>query len=897
MKIIPLIPLICIVLILSSLSTPLAAQQPGTLELVIALDTSGSMSQRIASSNSNERNAIDAGNNLLYFGNGGNRVIVTEATDPDNLTFSTIETLIPWVAAYAAQNDNLEINATVLKFDTRADSLMPMTVLGRSEAQDGIQLDRPSGAARHSDFIELYREVEEIFSQGDEDARGALFIITDSPPCNPLGPPQTASGVAVRNEFCDNEALQLAPHLAQSARLPNRVQEYVFFINPYGRNGGSDKLSADTYWETYDSVRSVWDERVGSFFFDLDVVEELPQLMQRAVMREMGIASNHIMPETVTGINLSSEQYRSMGLLYSREGLFQIPPYQSAIDFLLLLDGDVQTQFTAADDTVSVDYRASSSQEPLRYAHIQHPPSGDLQVTAGGASVETWGILTSATPRITLVPSNPHQYQPQQILYQLFDGNEVLDVSEEDKPSFSLSISPPTESEIPLGALNINSEHNGFISSQFLPTESGTYEINLTVNRGQGDVWPVNMSYDYLDVDEPDRDLVVEPVVFNIAYEVDDEEASNPVEMPRSLPLTLTLTTSVSNNSIAIPEGITADVVFTSSPGQPDACLPVSRDAMLFSPTRSDATYTIDFDEQGLCNLDIDLQIANPLPPLGRESRAIEVPNLGRRVDVDNTTLLSVVVMTDDEEDITQNAPGAVDFGLDFPQTLDGNSSTALLVEIRDEENTPVWPVFERGATRANADYCEPTTPIVPFELAINDASDVNVAESLRICLQPTDVTGRYRAVINGLGLGTYTVAVTIDRDEPRLDVTTFEYDPEQFPADRTEIVGTLAVTIPPTLIIAGVAIAGGIIALVALILLWVNLNRKRLRGTVAFYAIPQERYHEQDDESVMQDIVKPLWQKQWPKSMGHQFRGREFLQTDYLKELQIQHLTGTTGG
>lgn len=886
------------IFVIFNMQSVLEAQETQTLELVIALDTSGSMSTSITSDDAGERNAIDAGNNLLFFPSP-NRSTVTEttATDPDDLRFITTEAILSWLASYAEYNDDIDIRVSVIGFDSTVTPILPMISLGAGQADSGIILDRPTNDDGNSDFIALYDEVNDIFSAGDSNSDAAFILVTDSPPCNPDGEPTSASGVRVRNEFCDNESGVLAPHLREATTLPSRVQEYVFYINPTGRSTGDNRYSIDEYWDAYDAVRSAWDDRVGSFFFDLEFVEELPAFMQQSIMREVGFALGDFNVEDVPNITLSASQYRSLGLIYSDDNDLSVPPFQSRMDFLLLpSDPETELDFSVEGDTINLEYLISSNQAPIRVARRDQPASGDWSLEADDGSLEVWAVPTPADVIVSLMPEQPRLYQAQRLVYQFIDNGNVLSVADITPPTFDLTIESPSGESIDLGSLVINDTEDGFESAAFLPIETGRYDIDLDVSVGQGSLWAADVSYDFLTA--PNTNLIVAAVAFELAYLVNGVEASNLVQLPRSLPLSMELTANSDGEQIDLPEGLVALINLDTSDDVDNSCLSITDDPMEIATDNRSASYELDFDDSGQCQVDIDLSLSSPLPPLNNSSVEIDSSGLGRNVTVDDTQLLSVSVLTEANENIEDNAVDATDFSLDFPFTSTFTpDSTSIIVEIRDANNQAIWPVFAEDATSADVEVCGTSERIVPFALRITNGTGRDVAQDNEICLRPTDVTGQYRAEIAGLNPGTYTVVVLVNRNTPELDTLQFEYNPQQFPTAETELSGILEVTVPLPL---WAMLAGAILAVLTVLLIvgrFSNRGQKRLRGSVALFAVSEEDYHLFEQGEHLDKVLAPVWSEAWPRSIEHKYQAYKFLSSEYVSDLNIEYLKGTTDG
>lgn len=918
--------LLCAAMLFSGGSSALAQDQTGSdddrLDLLIALDVSGSMGRNIAS---NER-ALDFGTTRLFIQSAGNvSVTRTQASDPSNLRVETTEVLIEWLSDYVANRDQLDVNVMVMAFDDEVTTVFGWEALGRATA--GTTLDVPSGD--HSDFLALYRAADDAFSEVENGSRQAMIVVTDSTPC---APQRSTDGICGLDRDMVTQVNQLPPLTG--------VSQHMLYLNP-------TNLNFTEYWDNYGQggdVRRQWQARLNDRFIELaDGVEELPASMIHTVLTEIAAASGVIPPDEVgTGQRLTPSQYAALGLTYTTGGDFDVAPYQSYFDTLTVFDNPSETvQFTTPDgesEEGSALFQTTGNR--LQAVRVSQPEPGEWDGPA-----ETWIAFRPAEVRVRLSSPNPLQYTPLSFFYELVDASEgtLISPQTEAVPEIDVTVRMPDGSRLQLGTMS--AEGDRFVSVPVLPLEPGSqYALSINVDAGSGALWNVVESTAYL---EPNSlpDINVQAVSFDTDFVVrrpaTGPDAAPPsragdrtITIPRSLPLAVTMTAEAGGQPIVLPEGISAELVFVPPDDEGDttnACPSADPVPLDIEDEREQAVTEINFAVAGTCDLEVRVSLESSIAPLQGNQRVLDVPRMARSVTVTDTERLTFFLI--DQAGTVIEEPNAAEIADDphyamnerqaNPPSYTPNTMT-LRVELRDEQGNPLttWPNFLPGAQRADADVCtgpetpdaeataEPGAPqivpgqqrIVPFSLRILNDNEEDVAAQREICWYASDNPGVYLATFSGLPAGDYTVQAVLDRGAPPLDFEVFEYAPVLFEntADRiTTRSLSMQIGTDPAIALQIVG-AIGTVVLAFVTGAFVIVRRRAdtvapLRGGIAIARVDSnlvDIFKSADNDERLSEPVDFPWRREWPRQNRQVFKASDFIE---VARLNIEMLEATT--
>jgi hypothetical protein len=905
-----------VLLVLLFLNVSAAAQDDmPVLDLVVALDVSGSMNRDATGST---LDAVDsAWRKLREIGD-----IDFNATDATGERFALTEMLLEWLAAYASNRTSIEINASVVTF-ANTSVLMDWTRLQRRNDDRLLDpLDRSAtqvAEAQNSDFIALYQTLGNLFNESDSsaNARRVVLLITDSIPCLPTG---IRDASAPRyDRFCEDVPAMIR-HINGLTELSN-TGEYILFVNP---------ISEAQRWTPFPGLRDAWVDRVSSdgAFTDLNSINELPAAMMNAVMREIAMTSDLTTgEESPANDPLSPAVYSRMGIAYAPNGRWNVGPYQTEMQLLAVMS-DSGADLTFTNDAAS-NVLYESGEESLRIVRVERPDPGSWGVQPAGV---VWAMFSSGQARISLQPENPTRFVPQRLVYEIVDESGTsLEITEETTPDFQITVrsSDNTESS-DLSAMELAADGQSLISPPFLPMTPDTYTLDIQVSPGTGELWQLAEDTNYL-VPDNVQPIQVAGMTFSAEFDVIEPENSHAVgevsttavTLPRSVPLGVEVKATMDNGEeISLPEGISAQVNITPAGG---SVCPPGRDMNIDPDTRDSATALIQFDEGGECRVEVALSITSSLQPLSGESSDVRVVTPARQVTITPTERLSLRLVGDNGEIVSQ------DMAEPAYQIIDRNStplqwdfnSVTLRLEIVNEDGEPVSPEFaefnqeagdrqhclvqtNRNLAEATADPSGSVSPstndnrIVPVRLQIT-LNEQDVARERGICFYATDTPGVYLANVTGLTAGDYIVRASIERGDPPLDLTRFEYAPNLFSDTSTsaEVTALLKVDYNPAMVIQ-IGAAAGFTALTGLgiVAAFTRYSAARiapLRIDPAIYRVPKSLASQPSDNLELDSPLEALWTGKVRRLHTYTFESTEFLRNPDLALLDIQHLTFTT--
>lgn len=905
---------------LSLPSTSRAQTERDTLNLVVALDVSGSMSRNISGNNA-EINAIDGTvASLFYQGDRSgffSRSVGTRATDPQGLRFEITRLLLQWLALYAQSQDGLDINATVLTFDQSTSTALPWTALDAGIAVSGLTLTAPNNSgARHADYIDLAVAINDALD--DRSGRSAALIITDSAPCDPND--TIVNNITVSDSLCQRR--HTPTHIVQMPDLPANVNEYLFFLNP-----ATNQINLDAFWDNYSTLREALNDRYGrQRLMDMESIDELTEQLVPVVLRELAVARGLRLPDDIFN-PLSVRDYATLGIAFSNNGAMTVPPYMSHINMLMALP-TAAAAINAIDDTgerVTTTPLYDSAESPLQIRQIDRPTPGTYTITATGGQIAIWTLYSPASARLSLQPTIPTQFVPQRLLYQLLDENDEP-LPGYAAPIFDIDVQPLGDDEqtANLNAMTYDDDLNGFVSPAFLPLQAGSYAADVNVQPGRSNVWSDVVAYDFLtppDVRETGFSVVSADfmAVFSVP-DRDDAVTASTVTLPRSMVVDVTVTSDVNNRVVALPEGLSLALNFDAA--ATNACPSDSPMALTPQNDRMQATAQLSFGIAGECDVRVTALLESDLPPLNGGEVDVDVQSATRTLTILPTRRLQFAFLpvnrdTPPEDNNTRPTYSMTERDPTPPEWA--YNTLPVRVIFYDEDGEPAWPVYIADSQRPDDHCATPTRTTtstgtldnvnvqIPLQLRVLNSNDDDVAPRYGICLEFTDNEGIYRTTIQGLPPDTYTLEAVLNRDNPQLWLDRYEYAPDLFAnATQTTAVLTteLVVTVDPLFL---VQLYGAIIFVVALVLLiLLRIIRWRLRtaaalsGTLAIYQVERRLYnlYRQSGDNVsnaMNFSVDPIWQRSLPNVNHVQYTPEDFIENDDIIRLNISQMVVET--
>lgn len=868
------------------------------LDLVIALDVSGSMS---VDASRTTFDAVDRGWRKLREVNGDSFA----ATDPAALRFGITDMLLEWLAAYP---EVVDINASVVTFADSASVALPWTALRRRGGDERLLSPLDTGAARseeqqNSNFMALYTLLRDLFSDRPAGSRRAVLLITDSVPCFPTG--LRDANAPLYDQYCE-EIPSMVRHVNALAGLGS-ASEYVLFVS---------SVSAIRRWEPFPGVREAWLQRIGSggAFIDLDSMAEVPAAVMNVVLREIALARGLIAPEDAPADGrLPQAVYGQLGITYTPNGRLNVGPYQTQMVVLAALpDADAEIAFTP-DPGTAVETLYGSENEALRIIRLTRPQVGTWAVEAKGGTVPVWALFSPARARLTLQPAQPTRFVPQQLVYELVDENgEPFEVNEATTPQFNITVVPPGGTAINLNAMEPTADNRAWISPPFLPTAAGSYRLEVSVLPGEGQWWRLSASSDFL-TPASLPPIQAAGMTFVAEYDVLEPENSPPVgdvtttavRLPRSVALGVRVTARLdTDQATPLPQGMSAEVRLTS-PGSATCPQPITQPMNIDPNSRDAAFIELRFAEAGVCRAEVLLTITSLLQPLSGRSLPVSVETGERQLTITHTEYLSLRLTTADG----QPPPPGESASSPLYHVID-RASTPLQwafntvhfrLEVVNEEGKPVEPQFAPGAQVPDRDHCEASDPkIVPVRLQIL-SSERDVAEERGICFYSTDAPGVYRASATGLTAGDYIVRASIERNQPPLNLAQQEYAPTLFDgsSDSAQVSAHLKVDYNPAMLlqIGGTALALLVVGLVTFAA-FTRFTARRfapLRIQPAIYRVPKALAARPAEDPKLDEPLAPLWERKPHAVHTHTFPLTDFAGHPDLVLLNIQELTFTT--
>jgi hypothetical protein len=932
------------------------SQQTPSLDLLIALDVSGSMD---VDTTKVDHQRVDMGWNRLRPLLDGQRL---PATDPSGIRYAVTQSILEWLAQYNLSQDNrIEINATVLAFSdvnpNPVSLLLDWTALRRDPgtgrlipplSQDDRLQDESTNRPQQANFIALYDSIEQQFARRTNATRRAVLVVTDSVPCYPDG---VRDNQPKWDPFCD-EVPSMVRHING---LPSTgiSGEYIFFANALNRT---------ERWAVFDSegepvVRQAWENRLRErgAIIDLDSMNDLAGEFMNAILREIALAQGLSAPEDLPVTqSLPPQLYEQLGVSYSTDGTFEAGPYQSSITVMAApASTDLALTFLDPDeDVVNGQPLFGSENQPLQLIKLTQPAIGEWSTRAGSSTrIPTWALYRPAEARLRFFPPNPRQYQPQQLVYELLDeAGELFEVSEALTPDFTLTLSSPgSDSPIELGdSMQVDEDGElagkAYISAPFLPLQAGPYRLNVAVEAGANAAWSLNVQNAFLMPANLTPSIQVDGVRFVPEFTIVQPEDSPgignvsnvDITMPRSLPLDVSLQLVDSQEqAIALPEGLEAQLEFETPANDTTNACPQSEPLPMPIVPVPDEDYSIArqqlrLETSGECNLRIELSLQSSLQPV--TNSVVSIPtDIERTLIVTSTQRLQVQIIGNDNQplppeiqDENQNPDFVMEDREPTPFVWDYNT-LVLRVEVTDEDGDLVNPVFAASALSPDRSYCQQPLPraeatadqqadavlpgledgrLVPFILSLTNEAEQDVAREQGICLYATDSPGVYLASLRALAPGNYDIRITGNRVEPALNFQLMEYAPTLFENDVENAFGvsaSLRVNSNPLIALqfGGAALATIVIVLgtIGTLIRWRQKTVAPLHVSMSIYQLSrslQQEYRHNPASNLLDNSLDAVWKKQLEKRNSFILQPGEFV-SPQMALLNIERLELTS--
>lgn len=928
--------LLALIAILLGISVAQSDDTPTpSLDVVVALDVSGSMDYP---TDRNRYPAVDRALRVL----ADQRLIgdTRPATDPNALRFTAAETVLEWLAAYSRQYpDKVNVSASAISFSDSTQSLMAWQTLERNN--DNVEtfidpLPRTSirstttNQPQNSNFVALYDTLSNQFDNRDDDSRRSVILVTDSVPCYPTG--VRDPNVPLYDNFC-TDIPSMVRHINALNDL-GRTTEHVIFINPLGAE----------HWgnSTFQTVKDAWERRlssVGGSFREISNIEALPAAMMDVAMRELGVTLGVIDTDTAQPNDpVTPEQYIQMGVSYSASGTFAVPPFQSYMDVLTLLPASTANfSLTTPQNTdAAVTSLYGTDGKVIRIGRVNQPMPGNWIANAPLAQdTPTWAMFRAGQATLSVDGDVPAQYGTVRFRYMLTDhtGNP-FPFTAETLPNITLEVTPPGSGNEPIILTNFSispDDANVLISPPLLALNTGNYGLSLSVTEGDEAVWRTDANYAFLQpISLPS--LTVNAVDFIAEYTVKGRvtastDTTTAVNMPRSLPLEVRLK---ANPEGVLPEGLVARVIFTPPQDTNSINVCPQESVVLGIPeNRSQAVSPeIRFDNDGACDLSVEVTFTSPLPPLNGAIETIRTSGNRRTVTVTRTQRLTYrLLQADGKTPVTMDTESA-SFTLNAPYDLGFTpNELRLRVEVLSENGRLTAPAFLAGEVGPNRQNCrvpsdsaaspssegetstEPLSAdisgqkVVPFRLVVTNSAAQDVAALNGVCLYATDLDGVYQAVLNGLGPDTYMVQVVLDNTSPRLDYERFEWHPDLFPEGfNVPHQVSAVIQVNPNLGVWGVYGGAAFVALLLVILIIILLRRRQQKVTAPLNGWPTLYYVDEENllmvdsasNSLYDEPQEPVWKAEPAPVNTLSYQARDFLNPKLIP-LDIEMLTLTT--
>ncbi len=770
----------------------------GRLDVIFALDVSTSMAHPVTRANHQQRDRA-----MRYVYENGEQ-FETIPTDPDKVRFEAIDFLGEWlqhfVTTQADRGYQLNVNASVVTFSDTSATLAGWVNLHNSE----LDLSIPSTPLeeRNSDFIELFGEIIELENtrleiQDDVLQKTVVIILTDSLPCDPA-----ASIVGARDASCGNTP-QMLTHLTATNLDPDgalsAAEKYLFVIPP---NDGTPERT-DAVRTIYGTFDDRWNDTVDQLTYLNNVHEFAPEVF-RVLLNEAA---------RVLGVPGSTDAdiFNTFGLVEVHDQSFNMRPYQTEVEMLMLSSSTARPSFNRDGDSVTgFSIEQSSTAGYYNRLLFETPRPGNWIISSDADIFSAWVSFSPARARIQFSNQGATQYTPLEIRYELIDNNDMpLQVEDAYAPVFDIVLSGPG-GEYTFDTFE--AEGNAYVA-YYLPIEDGLYTLEGTVIPDAS--WEDEaIDFTFLKPIET-ASITVDEVTWSPVLGTELQQAaidSGGLQMPRRNTLPMYVQVLQDGNAIEVPEGVLATVLLSPVPNTDvvDAC-PDERELALQPgrDNRLELSPNLHFPVPGECVIILRIELTSPLLPVnqGDEMTVTVFDETILHMFIDPTVRLDVEMIGPDGAVIDPGGtPQDVTFEMEdrksWPPIFneDGSlvtwNSQILTIEFvfRDELGRPVNPQFEGyeivEVSVEDSDATSTEEPVVqvdeaaqanapvPFEVRIAQGDQDNLAIAREIVVRKRPQVGYYTLTVRDLEPGDYVLQVSLITNSPTLH-TDFEYSPD----------------------------------------------------------------------------------------------------------------------
>lgn len=842
---------------------------------------------------------------------GGSPRVNPRRTDPTNIRFDALSSLLHWLAQNESQL-SIDIKINVVTFAAAAaeweNSWQSLSVF----AQPDFNLPKPdttadSTADATANLVNMMTSLPNFMSgrlpMTNNDA--VIFLITDSVPCE-------------SRSACLREKREFVNRARQDLTVPNNTILHILFT-PF-----TDNVSG--FWDIFGDLRQAYvdlAEGSGGTFVDFDNIEKMPSVLAQLVLAEIGRAKGKLSlsaGERLDTQTLSLLNWSDLIPNLARMGQvgFEIPPYQSKAHFWVALNRNTLSASYSPprffiNNISSNPYDTDTPWELLGNTYQQQlarPPHLVLYPASTNYNSDGFVFYTPARAEARIEPINGdviRQYEQARLVYQIRDQAGVAFIQDE-LPNISATVRVGSSQFVldEFDVVTIRNEEPALYSQPFFVQSDQRYTVQINA-RPQPN-WTTSVAYNFLN--PPDNQVTFTPKTMRFVARIGDNTPQTNLSVPQDTSIPIVVSAEVDGRPYPLPDNVTARLVTQPQPNRDDACTLVRPQNPVFIPDldndRRVLKTSLEFDGAGTCELSVALTFESVIYPIEGQFAVPPSESLKRIVDVSPATRITIAEfepeyrmnnyqarLEDSIRDLSQTLAWALQ-NQDAPFANDELTLTVQLVtENGNDLLTPL--AFANDARFPDRSHCpqEVRNQPVPFNLEILDRDNNDKARPLGICLTVTDKSGVYLTKINRLAAGDYTLRITLDANAARLDNSKYNYVDDIQTTNNGLFVASFPLIVDDAtsmfrfivLIVAAfgvVSVAIAILFLLQRLLIKTYLSRRNpLTGTVSLWV-------QKGDGS-----PSLIWQKDLPRK--HTTTFREFDNTIEMFRLGLGELSITT--
>lgn len=600
------------------------AQTYEGLDVIFALDVSGTMYRRMNRNEATTGSAPDYGWNTLSF-DEDETVKAVEPTDPNNVRFDLSFFMMDWLAELSATQTaygrSFQVYGSIVTFGSSAETLPPdraWNALNQSSAEEIERFAAPPPplAQSNSSYIRLFTKLNELMdarpaSSGTGKRLPVVIIVSDSLPCD---------------ISFDTGCVNFRGHLNRALEQwdPSEAHVYLYLTVP-----PSQRSFYDDIWSDWQRIAPTNVEYLS------DIFALGPKVMEVLLKESEDVLS--LAPDT---------EFRSI-----QGGAFSVPPYQESADVVVLLTQPQQDtpafEFQAANTTVNpIDSVTLGMGGPFRRYTFTGPPAGDWQISAPpGVGFQSYALYRPARAQFTLTPeAAPSQFSPVTVTYEVLAGDVPI-----SSPGHSMIVTAHVTSPDSPAGYDLTLLPKGSVwQAEFLPVLPGPYTVDLSAQPEAS--WASLLFAPQQLAPQLSRQTAnVAPVVVRVTLGTAEQRATagliannktteqNPLRITSKQSVPISVELFQDTTALPVPEGITGLLTFTGTACPEDRSFSRQPDGSL----KTNLQFP---NEEGQCTVSLGLALQNDLPPLNGETRAINDVNLGYQGVIDVTTTYTLEV-------------------------------------------------------------------------------------------------------------------------------------------------------------------------------------------------------------------------------------------------------------